>query len=87
MRASTWVPLMPCFGEGGGDHDAGKALAEADDVVGGARGEFADGGDAAEQVVEGVEVVVDVELRATVRRSPESEFAGGFEVAGAEACR
>ena len=48
--------------EGCGDEDGGEALAEADYVVGGAGREFAYGGDAAEEVVEGVEVVMDVEL-------------------------
>ena len=62
------------LGEGRGDDDRREALAEADDVVGGARRELADGGDAAQQVVERVEVVVDVELQA-VRRSPVDELA------------
>jgi hypothetical protein len=46
----------------GGNEDGRQALAEADYVVGGARGELADGGDAAEEVVECVEVMMDVEL-------------------------
>ena len=39
-------------GEGGGDDFAGKHFAEGGDVVGGAGGDFADGGNAAQEFVE-----------------------------------
>ena len=45
--------------EGGGDDAAGEAFAVADDEVGDARGEFEDGGEAAEDFVEGVEFLLD----------------------------
>src|ERR1035437_2506042 len=45
--------------EGGDDDAAGDALAVADDEVGDARGEFEDGGEAAQDFVEGVELPVD----------------------------
>ena len=45
-------------GEGGGAHLARQALAVADDVIGCARRKLADGGDAAQQLVEGVEFLL-----------------------------
>ena len=48
--------LEAALGEGFGDHAGGEALAEAGDEIVGAGGELADGGDAAEEVVEGVEL-------------------------------
>ena len=45
--------------KGGGDNAAGDALAVADDEVGDARGEFENGGQAAQNFVEGVEFLVD----------------------------
>ncbi len=71
------------FEEGGGDHAGGHAFAEADDEVVGARGEFADGGDAAQQVVERVELLVERrgEGKDALARD---ELGGGVEVAFAE---
>ena len=46
--------------EGVGDDDAGEAFAIADDEVGDARGEFEDGGEAAQDFVESVEFLFDV---------------------------
>ena len=78
------------LGEGGGDHDGAEAFAEADDVVFGARGEFADGADAAEEIVERVEVMVDGELDGLEAvfagrvRGTRDELGGGPEMARAE---
>ena len=45
--------------EGSGDHRAGEALAVGGNDVGGARRHFANGGEAAQQLVKRVEVLVD----------------------------
>ena len=55
--------------EGRGDDAAGDALAVADDQVGDARGEFENGGEAAQDFVERVEFLVDeVDERGSCRR-------------------
>ena len=71
--------------EGGGDDAAGDALAVADDEVGDARGEFEDGGQAAQNLVERVELLVDE----VDERGGSSGFLtrarGGVAMAGAQA--
>jgi hypothetical protein len=69
--------------EGGGDHAAGGAFAEADDEILGARGELADGRDAAQQLVEGVELLVEFEGEIFEEEAGD-ELRGGGEVAFAE---
>ena len=57
--------------EGGGDDAAGDALAVADDQVADARSEFEDGREAAQNLIERVEFLVD-ELVQRRRRRPGS---------------
>ena len=67
-------------GEGGGNDLAGEHLAEGGDVVGGAGRDFADGGDAAQQFVESLEVGAQVGMEFREKRGAE-QFAGGVVVA------
>ena len=85
-------------GEGIGDHAAGDALAVGDDHVGDARGELADGGEAAEDFFEGIEFGVHPRMRRDDLRigfgkgegvggiaGLHGELGGGVMVANAEA--
>ena len=67
-------------GEGGGDDFAGEHFAEGGDVVGGAGSDFADGGNAAQEFVEGFEVGAEIGVEFGEARGAE-QFAGGVVVA------
>ena len=67
-------------GEGGGDDLAGEHFAEGGDVVGGARRDFADGGDAAQEFVERFEVGAQFGVEFGEARRAQ-QFAGGVVVA------
>ena len=67
-------------GEGGGDDLAGEHFSEGGDMVGGARRDFADGGDAAQQFVERLEVAAEFGVEFGEERGAE-QFAGGVVVA------
>ena len=58
-RASTWAASMPRSREGRGDHAARQALAVADDEVGDARRQLENGGQAAQHLIELIELLVD----------------------------
>ena len=68
--------------KGGGDNAAGEALAVADDKIGDARRELENGGEAAQDFVERVELLLDqIAERSGVRRCLD-ERAGGVAMAG-----
>ena len=71
------------FVEGVGHHAAGHALAEADDEVVGARRELADGGDAAQEVVKGVKLAVELGSEGHKARAGD-QLGGGIEMAFAQ---
>ena len=52
-RESTWTPPQSAGDESGGHDLAGQHLAERGDIVVGARSDFADRANAAQQFVEG----------------------------------
>ena len=55
-RESTIVEWTPCAEKRGGDNSAGENFTECGDVIGGARGQLAHGGDAAQEFVQRFEV-------------------------------
>ena len=67
-------------GERGCDDFGGKHFAESGHVVGGARRDFAHGGDAAQQFVEGFEIGAEFGVEFGEAGGAE-EFAGGIVVA------
>ncbi len=77
--------LEVAFQEGLGDHDAGQAFAVADDEIGDARGEFEDDGEAAEDFVEGVELVFDGGLEGAAVFGVFDQGGGGVAMAAAQA--
>ncbi len=79
-RASTWVAGRPRCRKQCGDDDAGRALAEADDEIVGAWSELADGVDAAQEIVERVELFVQYVGDVTGVLAAD-DFGGGIEVA------
>ena len=66
-------------GEGGGDDFAGKHFAEGGDVVGGARRDFADGGNAAQEFVERFEIRAQFGMEFGEEGGAQ-QFAGGVVV-------
>ena len=62
--------VEPAFSERRRDHHARQTLAEADDEVGGARGQLADDGDAANKLFQSVKGAVDIELVANPAGRP-----------------
>ena len=68
--------------KGGGDDAAGDALAVADDEVGDARGEFENGGEAAQDFVERVEFLLDEVAERGGFGGILDEGAGGVAMAG-----
>ena len=67
-----------------GDHAARKALAEADDQIVGARRQFADCGNAAQQIVQRIELLVEWRAAAAAKRSPSSRSARRIDMTVAQ---
>jgi hypothetical protein len=72
--------------EGGGDDLAGENFAERGDVIVGAGSDFADRADAAQELVEVLEVGAEIAVEFGEERGAE-EFSGGIVVAFAEGAR